>query len=149
MNFLALITGTITQPPAAGEVATQAVNAATNAAGATGAAGGGFMGIVSFILYMVFIVGVMWVLVIRPQKKREKKLKETITNIRPGDSILTNAGFYGKVVDVTEGCFVVEFGTNRGIRIPVEKSEVAGIKEPNLTVKRYDTPAIADEEDNK
>lgn len=145
MNFLALITGTITQPPANGEVATQV----TNVVGATGTPAGGFMSIVSLVLYCVFIAGVMWFLVIRPNKKREKKLKETISNIRAGDSILTNAGFYGKVVDVTEGCFIVEFGTNRGIRIPVEKTEVAGIREPNLTVKKYDTPAITDEEDKK
>lgn len=145
MNFLALITGTITQPPATGEMVTQAADAI----GATGAPAGGFMSIVSLVLYLVFIVGVMWLLVIRPQKKREKKLRETISNVRAGDSVLTNAGFYGKVVDVTEGCFIVEFGTNRGIRIPVEKSEVAGIREPNLTVKKYDTPAIIDEEDKK
>ncbi len=143
MNFIMLLS-TVTKPPE-GEVIAETVTGTASAVGA----GGGILGTVSFIAYMVFIVGVMWFLVIRPQKKREKNLREMVKNIRPGDSIVTNTGFYGKVVDVTEGCFLIEFGTNKGIRIPVEKSEIAGIKEPNLTVKKYDTPAVSEEKENK
>lgn len=142
MNFLLFLTSTITQPPAEG--ATQAAN---NTAQMTGA--GGPMTIISFVLYIAFIFGVMWLLVIRPQKKRDKKHREMISNIKAGDSVVTNTGFYGKVVDITEGCFIIEFGTNKAIRIPVERSEVAGIREPNLTVKRYDSPELSDSEEKK
>lgn len=138
MNFLLLLTSTITQPPAesATQAATQAANGAAQAAGPSGP-----MTILTFVLYLAFILGVMWLLVIRPQKNRDKKHLEMVNGIKTGDSVVTNTGFYGKVVDVTEGCFIIEFGTNKGIRIPVEKSEVAGVKEPNLTTKRYDTPS--------
>lgn len=139
MNFLLLLTSTITQPPA--EAATQAANANTQ----IGA--GGPMTIISFVLYIAFIFGVMWLLVIRPQKKRDKKHMEMVNNIKAGDSVVTNTGFYGKVVDVTEGCFIIEFGTNKAIRIPVERSEVAAVREPNLTVKRYDSPEPSSSEE--
>ena len=55
--------------------------------------------------------------------------------IKPGDSVLCNNGMYGKVVDVTAECYIVEFGMNKGIRVPVVKSEIALVKEPNLSNK--------------
>lgn len=142
MNYLALLLqSTVTAPPAQ-EAATQVAQQAVPTAGGAG-------GLIITVGYLVIIFGVMWLLIIRPQKKREKQHQEMVSNIGTGDSVVTNTGFYGKVVDVTEGCFIIEFGTNRGIRIPVEKSEVAGIKTPNLTVKRYDTPAVEDKQEDK
>lgn len=141
MNFLVFLTNTVTQAP------TGTTQAAADTAATPGLASTPVGTIVSLALYAVFFIGVMWFMVIRPQKTREKKMKEMMTNIRPGDSVMTNSGLYGKVVDVTEECFIIEFGTNRGIRIPVQKSEVAGIKEPNLSVKRYDD--VQQVEENK
>jgi len=138
LDFLTFLVKTTTQAPAG---TTQAV-----ADTATGAAAGTPTGtIVSLGLYAVFFVGVMFFMVIRPQKKREKKMKEIMTNIRTGDSVMTNSGMYGKIVDVTEDCFIIEFGTNRGIRIPVQKSEVAGVREPNLSSKKYDEITTTEE----
>jgi preprotein translocase subunit YajC len=50
-----------------------------------------------------------------------------------GDNVITNGGLYGRVSDVGDDAFIVEFGTNRSIKIPVRKSDVLGIKEPKLT----------------
>jgi preprotein translocase subunit YajC len=142
LNFL-LFLNTVTQPPAG---AAQAV-ADTGAQTSQALGGSAVTTIIPIVLYAIFFIGVMWFMVIRPQKKRENKLKDMMSNIRSGDSVMTNSGFYGKVVDITEECFIVEFGTNRGIRIPVQKSEIAGIKEPNLTVKRYED--VTPTEENK
>lgn len=139
MDFLTFLVNTTTQAPAGTKEAV--VDTATGAATAGTPTGT----IVSLGLYAVFFVGVMFFMVIRPQKKREKKMKEMMTNIRTGDSVMTNSGMYGKIVDVTEDCFIIEFGTNRGIRIPVQKSEVAGVREPNLSSKKYDEITTTEE----
>ena len=66
-------------------------------------------------------------------------MNEMQASIKVGDSILTSAGLYGKIVGVGEDCFIVEFGTNKGIHIPVRKSDVLGVKDPVLTPVVKDT----------
>ena len=82
-----------------------------------------------------FMSNPIMVISIRPQKKREKEADAMRSMIKPGDSVLLNNGMYGTIVDVTAECFIIEFGTNKGIRIPVIKQEVALVREPNLSNK--------------
>jgi len=93
---------------------------------------GGF-GMLPMLLIWGGVILVMYLLMFRPQRKREKAMKEMQSNITTGDNIVTNAGLFGRIADVGEDCFIVEFGTNRGIRIPVLKSEVVGIRAPKMT----------------
>lgn len=83
-------------------------------------------------IWIAVIVG-FYFLTIRPQRNREKKMKEMQSSIKPGDNIVTSGGMFGRVADVGEDCFVVEFGTNRGVRIPIRKSDVLGIQSPKTT----------------
>jgi preprotein translocase subunit YajC len=87
------------------------------------------------IAYIIVIVALFYFFIIRPQKKREKELQDMQQAVKVGDWVMTSSGFYGKVVDVTEQVFIVEFGTNKSVCIPVKKSEIMGNKEPNLTNK--------------
>jgi preprotein translocase subunit YajC len=89
------------------------------------------------LIYGAIFVG-LWFLMIRPQRKREKKMRELQSAITTGDNVITSGGFFGKVADVGEDCFIVEFGTNRGIRIPVLKGDVVGIREPKMTPQPKD-----------
>ncbi|MDR2649422.1 MAG: preprotein translocase subunit YajC [Clostridiales bacterium] len=100
-----------------------------------GAAFGGFNSLV-MILVWVAVIGIFYFFSIRPQSKRDKKLKEMQSAIKSGDNVLTTSGFYGKVADVGEDCFVIEFGTNRGVRVPVRKSDIIGIQTPKLSPSR-------------
>ena len=79
-------------------------------------------------------------------QKKEKKLAELRNAIEVGDSIITNSGFYGKVVDTTYDTLIVEFGLNRGIRIPVAKTEVFGKAEPNMS---NEAPPVEEEPKKK
>jgi len=92
------------------------------------------------IIAWVAIMAAMYFIMIRPQRKQQKDMKTLQQNIRAGDNVVTLSGLYGKVTDVGEDVFVVEFGTNRGVRIPVAKSEIASIKVPKLTPPPAPTP---------
>ena len=120
---------------------TENVNTAAGTGGAVGGAvplaeqpaglfGGG--GAMIWVVYAVILVG-MYFLLMRPQRKREKQMKEMQSGIRVGDNVVTTGGMFGRVADIGGDCFIVEFGTNRGLRIPIRKSDVLGVKEPQLT----------------
>lgn len=98
------------------------------------------------VLYCVLLVVVMYFLSVRPNQKKEKQMAEMRNSISVGDSVVTNSGMFGKVVDMSYECFIVEFGMNKGVRVPVVKSEVFMKREPNLS---NEAPAQADQPKKK
>ena len=92
---------------------------------ATGAAAGG--GII-MIVYIVLIFAFIYFFMIRPQKKEEKKMAAMLSALEIGDCVLTNSGFYGIVIDITEDTVIVEFGNNKNCRIPMQKTAIAQVE---------------------
>lgn len=94
---------------------------------ATDAASGGSM--IGVIIMYVVVFGVFFYFVMyRPQKKEQKKMNDMLSTLEIGDSILTNSGFYGNVIDITEDTVIVEFGNNKNCRIPMQKSAIAQVE---------------------
>lgn len=131
-----LLLSLLTQSPVvvmdgAGEAVTQAAETVSQTAQTSGGSMG--FGTVGMILYILALVAIFYFLAIRPSRKRDKELKAMQAAIQVGDDVMTSSGFYGKVVEINEQVVVVEFGTNRGVRIPVKKSEILGNKAPNVS----------------
>ena len=84
------------------------------------------------ILWMVVIFGVMYFLMIRPQKKQKKEQAALFSSMAIGDSVLTSSGFYGVIIDITDDMVIVEFGSNKNCRIPMQKSAVVQIEKPSV-----------------
>jgi len=93
--------------------------------------GAGGMGIIGMIVYVVVIMGLMYFIAIRPQKKQQKQQQAMIASMEIGDSIMTTGGFYGVVIDITDDVVIVEFGSNKNCRIPMEKAAVAKVEKAN------------------
>ncbi|MDO4554229.1 MAG: preprotein translocase subunit YajC [Lachnospiraceae bacterium] len=87
---------------------------------------------ISIIALYVVIFAVMYFLLIRPQKKQQKAMKELISRVEAGDSVLTTSGFYGVVLDVMEDTVIVEFGNNKNCRIPMKKEAISAIEKPDI-----------------
>ncbi|MCL2387527.1 MAG: preprotein translocase subunit YajC [Defluviitaleaceae bacterium] len=116
-----------------GEVA-QAVNDTAATVGDAAANGGGEpASIIPMILMFGGMFVVMYFLMIRPQRKREQKMRELQAAIGVNDEIVTSGGLFGKIISVGEDCFLVEFGINRGVHIPVLKADVVSVRTPVLT----------------
>lgn len=77
----------------------------------------------SMILLLVGFFLLMWLLMIRPEKKRQKKIEEMRSNIEVGDNIVTIGGVIGKVVHVTDDDVTIETGEDR-VRIQFKKSAI-------------------------
>ncbi len=88
--------------------------------------GGGLM----MIIYLVIIVVFFYFFFIRPQRKEQKEKDTMLSSLEVGDSVLTTAGFYGIVIDITDDTVIVEFGNNKNCRIPMQKSAIVQIEKP-------------------
>ena len=95
------------------------------------ATSGGTMGMGVIILYVVVIGAFMYFAAIRPQKKEQKRVNAMLANMEVGDVVVTTSGFYGVLIDITEDDVIVEFGSNRNCRIPMNKSAIAEVEKSN------------------
>lgn len=96
-------------------------------AAAAGGGGWGFM-----IIYLVVIFGFMYFIAIRPQQKEKKRMQELLAGIEVGDTVLTTSGFYGVIIDITDDMVIVEFGSNKNCRIPMQKQAIVQIEKPQI-----------------
>ena len=94
-------------------------------------AGTSSQGIMMIVVYMVAIFAFMYFIMIRPQKKEKDRMQSMLSSLEVGDSVLTNSGFYGIVIDISdEDTVIVEFGNNKNCRISMKKEAIAQIEKP-------------------
>jgi preprotein translocase subunit YajC len=85
---------------------------------------------ISMIVWLVVIFGFMYFIMIRPQKKEQKKKELMLSELAVGDTILTTSGFYGTVIDLQDDMVIVEFGSNKNCRIPMQKAAISAVEKP-------------------
>lgn len=88
-------------------------------------------GTLSLVAMYAVIIGVFWWFLMRPQKKEQKRLAQLIAELEVGDTVLTSSGFYGVIIDITDSDVIVEFGSNRNCRIPMQKSAIVQVEKPD------------------
>lgn len=92
---------------------------------------GGLVMIVWIVILFVF----MYFLMIRPQQKETKKKNALMESLAVGDTVLTTSGFYGTVIDIDDDTIIVEFGSNKNCRIPMQKAAIAAVEKPEDATK--------------
>ena len=88
-------------------------------------------GMVIILLYAAIFAGFDF-LFMRPQKKEQKRVQAMIADLEVGDTVLTTSGFYGVVIDITDSDVIVEFGSNRNCRIPMQKAAIAQVEKASV-----------------
>ena len=96
-------------------------------AGAGNAAAGG-MSLIGILLFYAVVIGAMWFFLMRPQSKEKKRVAAMLASLAVGDVVLTTSGFYGVVIDMKDDMVIVEFGSNKNCRIPMEKSAISRVE---------------------
>ena len=93
--------------------------------------GSSAMGGISMIVWIVVLFVFMYFFMIRPQQQETKKKNAMLSSIAVGDTILTTSGFYGVIIDIPdESTVIVEFGSNRNCRIPMQMAAIAEVEKP-------------------
>lgn len=96
-------------------------NAATAAAPEAGA-----LSMASPLLMLVLMFVVFYFILIRPQKKKEKELKNMLAALKVGDEVATIGGIHGKIVRIKDDLFVLESGIgNNKSFITVDRGAVS------------------------
>lgn len=62
----------------------------------------------SGIIMMIVLFGVMYFMMIRPQKKKDKEIKQMRDSLSNGDEVITIGGIHGKVVKVNDEVVTLE-----------------------------------------
>lgn len=76
------------------------------------------------LIMMVAIFVIMWLFMIRPQQKKQKKIRQFQNALKEGDKVVTGGGIYGAVKRVNIEENTVDIEVARGVVITVAKGYV-------------------------
>ena len=80
--------------------------------------------ILTMLIPLALMVVIFYFLIIRPEKKRGKKMQEMLNNLEVADEVVTTGGIVGRVLRVTDDTVLIETGSDR-TKIRVLKSSIA------------------------
>lgn len=66
---------------------------------------------------IVALIAIFYFFMIRPQQKKQKKIREERAALTKGDNVITAGGIYGKIREVREDCFMIEIDQNTKVRV--------------------------------
>lgn len=81
-------------------------------------------GQMSFLVPIILMVAVFYFLLIRPMKRQEQERQALANNIKKNDEVLTNAGIYGTITDVSETDDKITVRIADNVRIKMTKGSV-------------------------
>ena len=73
----------------------------------------GIIGTLVSLLPMVLIFVIFYFMLIRPQRKKEKKVQEMLNALKVGDRVSTIGGIYGTIVSVKDETITLSIGAQR------------------------------------
>ena len=79
------------------------------------------------IIWIVILFAFMYFFMIRPQQKETKQKNAMMSSLAVGDTVLTTSGFY---------TVIVEFGSNKNCRIPMQKAAISAVEKPEDAVEK-------------
>ena len=84
--------------------------ASGDAAAAEATAGSSIAALATTFLPLILIFVVFWFMLIRPQRKKDKQVKEMLNNLKAGDRICTIGGIYGTIVGIKDDTVTLSVG---------------------------------------
>ena len=88
----------------------------------SGGGGGGFLATWGMLIPLFLI---MYLLLIRPQRKRAKEHEKLLTDLKKGDRIVTNSGFYGTIFAINDEKNIVVLKLTDEVKVEMLKSSIA------------------------
>ena len=92
---------------------------------------------ISSWIFPIAIIAIFFFLIILPQRRKDKKAKEMLGNLRTGDKIKTIGGLYGKIVAVKEDLITIEVGPEK-VKMVFAKGAVAAVESSDFENEMVD-----------
>ena len=100
---------------------------------AAGGAPGGTDIVMQLAPFGIILI-IMYFLILRPQQKRAKAHQDMVSNIRRGDTVVTNGGLIGKVTKTIDNSEVeIEIAAN--VRVRQSRGAIAEVRAKGEPVK--------------
>ena len=96
---------------ATGEAAATGTTAAAATADSAAAAAAGTGSLISTVVMMVAMVAIFYFLLIRPQRKKDKQVKDMLAALKVGDRICTIGGLYGTIAALKDDTVTLTMGS--------------------------------------
>jgi len=84
---------------------------------------GGGLGSMGPIVMMVAVFAIFYFLMIMPQQRKQKKWAEMLTQIKPGDKVVTSGGLSGVVMSARDETLILRLPPDN-IKLEVVRSSV-------------------------
>lgn len=94
---------------------------------------------------MVAIFAIFYFLLIRPQKKQQQKLQQSIASLKKGDKIIVSGGIVAEYVSDKEGGRVAIVKVGENTKIEIIKSSISAV----VTEEMLNPPKKEDKKDKK
>ena len=94
---------------------------------------------------MVAIFAIFYFLLIRPQKKQQQKLQQSIASLKKGDKIIVSGGIVAEYVSDKEGGRVAIVKLSENTKIEIIKSSISAV----VTEEMLNPPKKEDKKDKK
>jgi preprotein translocase subunit YajC len=95
------------------------------------------------LIFIILIFALMWLLFIRPQRRKQQAQRDMLSNVAPGDEIVTAGGLYGTVRAVDDEALMLEIAP--GTEVRVAKRAVAAVIPPE---EEEEEEEVDEEEDD-
>ncbi len=88
----------------------------------------GLVSILFSFLPFILIFVVFWFMLIRPQRKKDKQVKEMLNNLKAGDRICTIGGIYGTITGIKDDTITLSVGKDN-MSMVVARWAIRGVEE--------------------
>ena len=75
---------------------------------------------------LILMFAAMYFLLIAPQRKKQKEHEKMLTQLQPGDEVVTAGGIYGTITSVKDDRFVIRIGENNA-KVEVGKGFISTV----------------------
>ena len=105
--------------------------AATTTATSTAAGDAGLFGGLGGMLLPLLMIVVLIVVMIVPQRRRDKKVKEMLNALKPGDRVRTIGGIYGTISSVKDDVIVLTVGPDK-VKLVFARGAISQVEETGV-----------------
>ena len=96
------------------------------------------VGLIGSFLPMILIFVVFYFFLIRPQRKKDKQVKDMLANLKVSDRICTIGGIYGTIVNIKDDTITLSVGKDN-VQLVVARWAIRSVEE--ITIEN-DTEAL-------
>ena len=81
--------------------------------------------------FLIILMIAMFAIMIIPQRKRDKKIKEMLNSLKPGDRVRTIGGVYGTISSIKDDVVVLAVGPDK-VKLVFARGAIAQVEDTGV-----------------